>query len=129
MSDATLGWEAFCAEHRQKTDDLCPRCTIAVLQREKQELDLRWAAASEFVRDIIEAVGVLQPSPEGVVDLPLLASVVGQITTLRAEYRETLDRIHEVNDWIQTWTNDHARDVPEELDRLLSTLDVVLNGP
>lgn len=28
----TLGWDAFCTEHQEKIDDLCPRCTIVALR-------------------------------------------------------------------------------------------------
>lgn len=28
------GWEAFCSEHRAKTDDQCPRCQLADLRAE-----------------------------------------------------------------------------------------------
>jgi hypothetical protein len=47
-------------------------------------LDLKWAAASEFIRDIFEALGKPQPAPEAIVDLRVLAlEVVGQIEELK----------------------------------------------
>lgn len=50
----------------------------------ERELALR--AASEFVRDIIEALGKPQPPLDALVDLPALAmEVVGQIEELKAE--------------------------------------------
>jgi hypothetical protein len=50
------------------------------LKAELAALDLKWAAASVFVRDVIDACGLPQPPAEGVVDLPALAlQVIGQI--------------------------------------------------
>jgi hypothetical protein len=49
-------------------------------------LDLKWAAASEFIRDIFEALGKPQPAPEAIVDLRVLAlEVVGQIEELKVD--------------------------------------------
>lgn len=51
-----------------------------------EELDLKWAAASGFVRDVLFALGRPEPAPEAVVDLPSIAlQVVGQIEELKAE--------------------------------------------
>lgn len=50
------------------------------------ELDLKWAASSNFVREIIEALGQPQPEPEAVIDLPaLVLQVVGQLEELKLE--------------------------------------------
>ena len=48
-------------------------------------LDLKWAAASEFIRDIYHALGRPQPPPEAIVNLSALAlEVIGQIEELKA---------------------------------------------
>ena len=59
---------------------------IAAALRASAELDLRWAAASLFVRDIFDAVALPQPPVDGIVDLNKLAlQVVGQIEDLKED--------------------------------------------
>lgn len=65
---------------------------VVSLKAEKADLDLTWAAASEFIRDVIEALGMSQPVSEAKVDLPAIAlQVVGQIEDykVRAEAAES----------------------------------------
>ena len=63
------------------------------LEAQLAALDLKWAAASRFVRDVIEATSQRQPEQEGIVDLPELAlQVVGQIE----HYKTEVTRLEEV---------------------------------
>ncbi len=53
---------------------------LAAMTQERDALDLRWEAASLFIRDVIDACGQQQPAPDGFVDLSSLRLiVVGQI--------------------------------------------------
>jgi hypothetical protein len=86
---AVAQWQNEAETNRQAW--LKERERVEALGRERDALDLRWAAASEFVRDVIEALGRTQPSSEFIVDLPELAmQVVGQIEEykVRAEAAE-----------------------------------------
>lgn len=61
------------------------RFANSLIEIPPRDLDLKWAAASEFIRDVIEALGKPQPTPEAIVDLPSLAlEVVGRIEELKA---------------------------------------------
>ncbi len=57
--------------------------TVLALLAERPDmeaLDVKWKVASEFIRDVIDAVGLSQPEPEGFIDLPALTlQVIGQI--------------------------------------------------
>ena len=59
--------------------------------------DLYWAAASGFVRDVIEALGHPQPAPDSCVDLSAIAlSVVGQIEELKAQNADLLAALKDI---------------------------------
>lgn len=58
---------------------------VALQGEPAHDLDVTWAAASRFIRKVIDALGHPQPPSEGVVDLESLAlQVVGQIEELKA---------------------------------------------
>ncbi len=53
---------------------------IVSQEQENARLTAKWAAVSEFIRDLFEVAGLPQPPLEGVVDLPELAlQLMGQI--------------------------------------------------
>ena len=59
--------------------------------------DLYWAAASGFVRDVIEALGHPQPAPDSVVNLSAIAlQVVGQIEELKTQNAHLLAALKHV---------------------------------
>lgn len=75
---------------------------FATAQAQLHALDLKWAAASEFIRDIIEALGQPQPPSEAIIDLPKLALyAIGQIEELKV--RDAADQLATAQDQINTW--------------------------
>lgn len=103
--------DAVLAEARRVTKPLCDEELAAervtsdilnmrldsALQARVQQLDLKWAATSLFIRDVIEALGEPEPAKAAVVNLPDIAMrVVGQIEQLKSEVATNEARVHQI---------------------------------
>jgi len=96
-----------------KHEESCARMQCRVLHQQVTDLDLKWNAASQFVRDVVFALGESEPSPDAVVDLPAIAlQVVGQIedfkqqvTDLQLENTQKSDLLRQI---VMAWDSDES---------------------